>query len=660
MYRRFLSLVLLALLGAFSPAAIGADLEPSTSTGPSAEKAARETPESNAASPDEFTRKGVHVEFSIEPDSLWEGQPKTIREAEVAEIKFRITDAKTGAPISPLEPAVWINLVKDAEKKGDREKLSCKDQLGLYLQGMLAFQADIDLNKFYMLVMNNDHSISVVDPILGVTGITQLYALIVLKDRGEDWTMSSDERHLFVTMPESGQVAVVDLETFKVLKNVEAGRNTVRIAMQPDGKYLWVGNNGAAEGETGVTVIDARNFTVAAFIPTGAGHHEIAFSDDSLYAYVTNSEQNTLSVIDTQKLEKTKDLSVGKRPVAVHFSSLSRSAYVASEQDGTLTIVDGTTQETAKTISLDPGLIALRFAPGDRWGFVANPLSNNVYIIDASNNFVAHTLEIGARPHQFAFTDTFAYVRSLGTPEINLVPLGQLGRESPPGLQKIPLGTRPPGEYPLPSVADAITPTGEYYTVLVANPADKMVYYYMEGMNAAKGSYPTYGRIPRAVRVIDRSMREKEKGVYSAKLKIPKEGKYDVTFLIDSPWVYNCFEFTAEPNPTLTRQKHSTIPKIEVLSPQRSFPAGKNFKLHFSLKQSSDDAPISGIDDVALLVSRPPGNWQSRLQAKPLEDGTYEASIMTDRPGVYSVYFAVPSMQVDYRQLPYIFLTATE
>jgi len=82
----------------------------------------------------------------------------------------------------------------------------------------------------------------------------------------------------------------------------------VRVALQPDGRYLWVGNDGKTGAESGVTVIDTRSYASAGHIPTGAGHHEIAFSADSLHAYVTNSLAGTVSLIDTQKLQKIKDL----------------------------------------------------------------------------------------------------------------------------------------------------------------------------------------------------------------------------------------------------------------------------------------------------------------------------------------------------------------
>lgn len=592
--------------------------------------------------------KGVRVEFAVEPSYGSAGESKPILEGEYAEVRFRITDATTGSPVSALEPAVWISRVE-----GMDADLSCRDRISRYIQGMLSFQADIDLNKYFILVMNNDQSISVIDPLLGVSGITQLYAMIILKERGEDWVPSADGKRLFVTMPKADGVAVVDLENFKVIENLKAGNNPARIAVQPDGKYLWVGNDGKAEGKSGVTVIDAYTYAVTGRIPTGAGHHEIAFSSDSLFAFVTNSMQGTLSVIDTQKLAKINDLPVGKHPIAVQFSSLSQAVYVASEGDGTITVVDGARHEIAGTISTRPGLIALRSAPGGRWLFAANIKHNRVDVVDVSKGSITHSLEVADQPHQFAFTDTYAYVRHLGTAEVTLIPLAQLGRKAKPALQKVALGNLAPGKYKWPAVADAISPTGEWTAVVAANPADRMVYYYMEGMIAPMGSYTTYGRIPRAVGVVDRSVREVEKGIYAAKIRIPKAGIYNVAFIIDSPMVDKCFTFKAETNPLIEAEKKKHPVRLEFLSQERTFSIGEPMKVKFSLKRPSNDEPLTGLKDVVVLTTRMPGNWQHRELAKPLGEGSYEVNLVAEQPGVYLIAVGVPSLQVEMTELPY-------
>ena len=104
--------------------------------------------------------------------------------------------------------------------------------------------------------------------------------------------------------------------------------------MQNDGRYLWVGNN--SETDSGVTVIDTSTFKVVSQIKTGAGHHEIAFTDDDRFAFVTNKQDGTVSIIDMRKLARVKDLKVGSQPVAIAFSPLSKALYIASEGDGTI------------------------------------------------------------------------------------------------------------------------------------------------------------------------------------------------------------------------------------------------------------------------------------------------------------------------------------
>ena len=606
-----------------------------------------------AAEPQTVVKKGVRVEFSVASlDGGVEGAA-AVTEGEYAEVRFRVTDAETGALVSPLEPAVWINRTTAAEK------MLCRHRISRYLQGMLSFQADVDLNKYFILILNNDPTIAVVDPLLGVSGITQLYAMIMLEKPGEDWARSADDRLLYVTMPGAGKVAVVDLGNFKVLAQVDAGSNPMRIAMQPDDKYLWVGNDGAEGAESGVTVIDARTFTIAGRIPTGPGQHEIAFSDDSLFAFVTNRAADTLSVIDVQRLEKVKDLPTGQGPLAVGFSGLSRAAYVASE-DGTLAVVDGGALEIAARVSTASGLSSFSLDPTGRWGFAALEEHDRVDVLDVSSGAIRQRLAVGSRPHQFAFTDTYAYVRHLGTADVTMIPLAQLGRKETPGLQRVALGNRAPGEYPNPAVADAISPTGEWTAVVSANPSDKMVYYYMEGMIAPMGSYTTYGRVPRAVAVVDRSVSETEKGIYTAKFRVPESGAYNVAFLLDAPVVDHCFEFTAQPNPELAVERETGGVRLDFLAEQWKVPAGKPLDVRFVLMRPGSETPLSGLKDVVVLATRPPGSWQERLPARSLENGLYEATLPDVAPGVYYVSVSVPSLGLDFTDLPYVTFKAVD
>jgi len=617
----------------------------------SAAAASADAPSANgklsSGSPDVVERKGVRVEFSIVPADDPSNSEGRIVEGGSAEVRFRITDAEQGTPVSPLQPAVWIS----SEEPGS-ENLGCRERIGRYVQGMLGFQADVDLNKYFLLILNDEPSVSVVDPLLGVSGITQLYGMIPLEEPGQDWVATPDGTRLYVSMPAAGRVAVVDLEEFEVVASVDVGSGPLRLALQPDGRYLWVANDDPDGGPGGVTAVDARSLEVVRSVETGNGHHELAFTGDSLFALVTNDGDGTVSVVDTQRLEKVTDVPTGKRPVAVRFSTLSGSAYVA-DLDGSIAVIRAAAWEVARRIDTGAGVAAFEIDPSGRWGFAAQTGADRVAVLDLSRDAIAHRLEVGSKPFQFAFTDTYAYVRHLGTAEVKLIPLPQLAGRDTVGLQGVVFGNLPPEQYPYPTAAGSITPTGEYGAVMAANPADKMVYYYMEGMIAPMGSYTTYGRVPKAVGVVDRSVRETEPGVYAARFRVPASGAYDVSFLLDTPLIDHCFTFVAEADPGLATADTGNV-ELEFLNTDRQGPVGEPYPVRFKLTRASDGGPVVGLDDVTVIATRPPGSWQQRQRARSLGDGRYEVEVSSDQPGVYYVTVAVPSLGLDVTELPFM------
>ena len=74
-------------------------------------------------------------------------------------------------------------------------------------------------------------------------GMTQLYVMLLLKQPGEDWTLSNDGQLIFLSMPDANQVAVINTNSFQVDRDIDAGLNPTRVAFQPDGRLLWVGND---------------------------------------------------------------------------------------------------------------------------------------------------------------------------------------------------------------------------------------------------------------------------------------------------------------------------------------------------------------------------------------------------------------------------------
>src|SRR6185369_12463724 len=263
--------------------------------------------------------------------------------------------------------------------------------------------------------------------------------------------------------------------------NIDTGVKPARVALQPDEKYLWVAN------DNGVTVIDTTTLRTAKQIATGGGAHEIAFGANNKFAFVTNRDDGTLSVISVPKLQNVNDVKTGTLASSLTFSPLCNALYVANKADGNVVVIDASSHKQLATIATAPGLRTVRFAPGGRWGFVANPIDSYVYIFDASTNRLVHKQEVGEAPDQFAFSDNFAYVRSLGSEQVSAIRLSTLDKQL--DLVKFPGGQNPPGASDeFPASANAFVAAPEPGAMIFANPADQMIYYYAEGMAAPMGN----------------------------------------------------------------------------------------------------------------------------------------------------------------------------
>ncbi|WP_309246555.1 YncE family protein [Ramlibacter montanisoli] len=601
-----------------------------------------------------LVRNGVVVQFSARPV---EKQARELMEGDIADVRFRISDEASGQPVRGVVPGAWMDMAHVMENRAGSDQKSCKDKVSLYLKGVVGMRPMLDLNSYFVVLMNNDASISVVDPLVTMGGVTSTFATTLLKRPGADWARHDNTRQLFVTMPKAGEVAVIETDNFKVTGNVAAGKDPVRIALQPDQRYLWIGNNAAEAKDSGVTVIDTASLKPAGFIATGAGHHEIAFTADSRHAFVSNRQDGTVSVIDVARRSKLKDIRTGTMPLSLDYSTLSRRLYVADGKDGVVTVIDTEKLAVAARVTAKPGLGPLKVTPDGRFALVVNTAENRVHVLDTASNALVQEVPIPAQPYQITYSKTFAFVRALGSERVSMINLSSLGKGKTATVQSFAAGATPPSMAGNLVIADSVAAAANEGTVFVVNPADGSTYYYMEGMNAPSSNYRVHGSSPRAVTVVDRSLKEVEPGVYAGRVRMPVPGKYDVAFMLNGPKLLHCFSMEAKANPLVAR----TLEPLAVEFDQRSrkAAAGAPLALRFKLIDPATRLAKAGIKDARVLYYLAPGRGRSEAPVKEIGDGVYEARVQLAQPGAYYVHVGVPSLDMGYGKLPYFTLMAT-
>jgi len=266
-------------------------------------------------------------------------------------------------------------------------------------------------------------------------------------------------------------------------------------------------------------------------------------------------------------------------------------------------------------------------------------------------------------PERVTFSDHLAYVRQRDSETVLMVPLEQVGEEG----KAVPVVDFPGGEHALgdvllPSPADSIVRAPGGTAVLVANPADKAIFYYKEGMAAPVGSFQNYSRQPRAVLVVDRSLREHAPGVYEAEARLPGPGRYQVAFFLDAPRAVHCFPLTVAVDPVQEEARAKRAPaRIESLvDAGRPLRAGEAVPLRFRISDPRTQAPKDGLGDVTMMVYQAASSTEWREVAKPAGDGVYEMEFIPPAAGTYHVAVECPSQNLPFHLSPPVILRVAE
>ena len=379
---------------------------------------------------------------------------------------------------------------------------------------------------------------------------------------------------------------------------------------------------------------------VATRIDTGLGPHEIAIGRDDLRVYVTNRKSGTLTVIDARRGAKMADVPVGKSPVAVAFSTASGAAYVVDQEGGTLAVVAGDPPAVVNRLPVGPGASSIGLAPGrtDRTRHEAR--GERGRRVDAAVDRIIRRVETESGPDEVAFTDRVAYIRQAGSPMLRLIPIdGLTTADRPASALDIPVGRSAPGSSP--AAARAIARASEEDAVLIANPADRTIYYYKEGLSAPQGSFRGYGHTPMAVLSVDRSLRPSGRGVYQTTARLRRSGRFDLAVFLDSPRIVHCFEIEVADDPR--RPPQPPVITARLLDAVSAPIARRSCRVRLGLEEKESGRPSSGQDDVRVLVTLP-GRWQRSYRADAQPDaGTYAFDFTPPRAGLYVLYVDIPS-----------------
>lgn len=208
-------------------------------------------------------------------------------------------------------------------------------------------------------------------------------------------------------------------------------------------------NAAASDHDTGNTVLGTFVYSPAEGTKLGVGTHElhVDFTPDDTanyneaskdvtinvlpktYAYITNYDDNSISVVDigTNTVIYTVKEGVGDGPCDVAFTPDGKKAYVPNRRSNSVSVIDTNTKTVIYTVKEgvgdDPYDVA--FTPDGKKAYIPNRESNTVSVIDTATNTVVYTVTegIGNDPTGVAVTSDGkkAYVTNHGDTNISVI-----------------------------------------------------------------------------------------------------------------------------------------------------------------------------------------------------------------------------------------------
>ncbi len=143
---------------------------------------------------------------------------------------------------------------------------------------------------------------------------------------------------VYASLQDSDELVAIDLASHTVRWKVKTGKMPADLFLLPDDRTLLLGLTGDRHVE--VFQVEASGARSVKRIPTGQGAHAFRARGDGKHVLVSNRVANTLSLIDTTRLEVVAQLPAPGGPDCMEVLSDRRTVLVTSRWARKLTFID--------------------------------------------------------------------------------------------------------------------------------------------------------------------------------------------------------------------------------------------------------------------------------------------------------------------------------
>lgn len=237
------------------------------------------------------------------------------------------------------------------------------------------------------------------------------------RPHGMQWIAGTN--HLLVTAEGSRSLLLVDVQSGEILQTMDTGEEVSHmVAAVPGINRAFVPSIRTGN----VAVFDLNDGTLIKYVYSGKGAEGIDASPDGREVWVTNRDENTITIIDSQTLEVLQQLPCEDFPIRAKFTPDGTKFLVSNARSGTIAVFDAFERKLITQIKLTPpvpentdaeryfaefegtsipiGLVV----PDNTKAYVANTRSDAVSVIDLNDYTITEHFMAGKEPDGINFS----------------------------------------------------------------------------------------------------------------------------------------------------------------------------------------------------------------------------------------------------------------
>jgi YVTN family beta-propeller protein len=194
---------------------------------------------------------------------------------------------------------------------------------------------------------------------------------------------------LVITTENPDGLILVDPVARKVLKKFDVkGEDPHMVMFDRDGEWAYVsvstgGHVTAIKIATGETIV----------IPTGKRVQGGVLAPDGKLAYITNSDSNTISIIDMSNRKLVGEIKTGDGPNRVQITPDGKTLVYSLSRANAAAFADVATRKELKQVKLSGSPLSLTMTRDGNWAFSGVQDQDNIHVIDVAKREIVRTIK---------------------------------------------------------------------------------------------------------------------------------------------------------------------------------------------------------------------------------------------------------------------------